>query len=279
MKRIAILIAAFAVLLRAEDHPKEFDPDVSHWLVKEPPPKSNFDEYWGFMNRANMSEIEWCVAADGDRVKATLGEGVIKKIVGDRPAFSLNQSKDGDPLAEPSAVHKVLDGWLASYNRGEFGAAVWWFSADGKDRRAISAHPVNQFIAHQERIFAVEGLAHMGSSEGSVLEFRHKEHLTVETFIELPQSGELVTPLPDGRLCIVASDMLLALSLDGHLEVLIPNARWGSLYPNSAVYVHESQTLFIGMRQFVARYKVTPANHSYDLTVPSKAFMSPYDRE
>jgi hypothetical protein len=279
MKRVAILIAAFAALLRAEDHPKEFDPDVSAWLVITPPANSKSGAYLAFMTRANRRGIEWSVVADANRVKATLSEGVVERIAGDRPAFSLNQSKEGDPSAEPSAVHKVLDGWLASYNRGEFGAAVWWFSADGKDRRAISTHHVNQFITHQERVLAVEGLAHMGSSEGSVLEFRRRDHWTVETFIELPQSGELVTPLPDGRLCVVASDMLLALSLDGHLEVLIPNARWGILSPNSAIYDHASQTLFIGMRQFVARYKVTPANHSYDLTVPSKAFMSPYDRE
>ena len=88
-----------------------------------------------------------------------------------------------------------------------------------------------------------------------------------------------MTPLPDGRLSIVTSGMLLALSMDRHLEVLIPKARWESLYPNSVVYHHQSQTLFIGMRQFVARYKMIPANQSHDLTVPSRAFLSPYDRE
>lgn len=118
----------------------------------------------------------------------------------------------------------------------------------------------------------------MGSSEGSVIEFKRKDHWTVSTLIELPQSGEAVIALPDERLGIVASDMLLALSMDGHLEILIPNARWGSLYPNSIVCDQASQTLYIGMRQFVARYKLTPANHRFDFMVPSKAFLSPYDR-
>jgi hypothetical protein len=225
-----------------------------------------------------MSGIEWNVRLDKNSVKAVLGEGYVEALAGERPKFSLNRSKDGDPREEPNAVHKVSDGWLVSYNRGEFGGAVWWFSADGSDRRAISKHRVSQFITHQKRILAVEGLAHLGSSEGSVIEFTRQEHWTVSTFIDLPQSGEVVVPLPDERLCIVASDMLLALSMDGRLEVLIPNARWGSLYPNSAVYDQASQTLYIGMRQFVARYKVTPANHSFVLTAPSKAFLSPYDR-
>ena len=175
MQCIAILMAAFAALLRAEDLPKNFDPDVSHWLVIEPPLRSNHDEFQGFMNRATMRSIEWSVAAEGNRVKAALSEGVVAKPPGDRPAFSLNL-RNGEAHTEPTAVHQVSDGWLASYNRGEFGGVVWWFSADGKNRRAITTDRVNQFITHQGRVLAVEGLAHMGSSEGSVLEFRRKEH-------------------------------------------------------------------------------------------------------
>jgi hypothetical protein len=277
MKSI-VIAASLTVLATAHEHPKDYDADVTGWQVVTQPSTDKFDEYWGFLNRANMSGIEWSVRLDKGTVKAVLGEGYVEALAGDRPKFSLNQSKDADPRGEPNAVHKVSDGWLVSYNRGEFGGAVWWFSADGSDRRAISKHRVSQFITHQKRVLAVEGLAHLGSSEGSVIEFTRKDHWTVSTFIELPQSGEVVVSLPDERLCIVASDMLLALSMDGRLEVLIPNARWGSLYPNSAVYDQISQTLYIGMRQFVATYKVTPANHSFVLTVPSKAFLSPYDR-
>lgn len=147
MKSIAIA-ALLPVLASAHEHPKDYDADVSHWQVVALPSAEKFDEHWAFLNRANMSGIEWNVRLEKGVVKAVLGEGYVETLADDRPTFSLNLSKDGDPRTEPNAVHRVSDGWLASYNRGEFGGAVWWFSNDGSDRRALSKHRVSQFITH-----------------------------------------------------------------------------------------------------------------------------------
>ena len=44
----------------------------------------------------------------------------------------------------PSA--RVDDGWLVGFNKGEFGAALYWFSADGKQNYKISDHQVWEFF-------------------------------------------------------------------------------------------------------------------------------------
>jgi hypothetical protein len=229
-----------------------------------------------FMYRANWSRDEWVVSKAAGRVRAVLSGDLSNEPQADRPSFSMSAPVGGaNDLHEPTQLLSTGDGWLAAYNRGEFGSVLWWYSLDGKTKYQISKSRVNQFIQHKNRIFAVEGLAHMGFSEGSLIELvKRSGKWTATQFVELPGSGLAITVLPDDRFCIATSDMLLAISLEKHMEILLPNGQWGGLYPNSIAIDADGRNVYIGMRQFVVRYVLGDKEHRTHVLVPALSFLN-----
>ncbi len=275
MKHLTLfLLAATGLCLAADELPKVYEHDVTLWKEVAVPPLSSHDEFERFMQRANLSVIDWEVERSGKSVHASLGEGVRKTPAADRPAFAMEIPVGHKPSVTPTYVLKVSDGWLAGYNQGEFGAALWWFSTNGKQRYKISDHQVNQFVVHKGRIFAAEGLDH-GISFGSMIEINKTAgKWTATTFIDLKSGCYAVAILPDNRFCLITMDKLLAVSLDKAKEELIPYADWGGLYPNSLAVDAKSENIYIGMRQFVASYNLKANDHTFRFLIPSLDFLN-----
>jgi len=203
-----------------------------------------------------------------------------KSAIPERPTFTANEPKYVGPYKSPTSIIRVSDGWLIAYNRGEWGGSLWWFGGDGKDHYKVSGHQVNQFLRYKGRIFAVEGLSHLGSSEGSVIEVALQDkRWKAVTFVQLPASDEAAADLPDGRLCVLTSDMLFALSLDKKLELLLPAPDWTSLQPSSLAVDAKAGVVYIGMRQFVARYRLNETDHQFQYSVPGKEFLNSKDEK
>ncbi|HBJ86653.1 MAG TPA: hypothetical protein DDZ88_22910 [Verrucomicrobiales bacterium] len=277
MKHLAIyILAATGMCLAADELPKVYEHDVTKWKEVPLPSRLSYEERSAFMQRANFSQVEWTVERQEKTVRAVLSSGNNETPETDRPSFSMEIPLGSDPSIVPTQVLKVNDGWLAGYNQGEFGAALWWYATDGKQRYKISDHQVNQFIVHKERIFAVEGLAHMGTDEGSLIEIRHNgNQWAAATFVDLPGCGQTITVLNDDRFCIATMGMLLTVSLDKKMEILIPQGAW--MYfclPHSIALDANSEIIYIGMRQFVVRYNLKANNHSYQFLIPSLDFLN-----
>lgn len=280
MKRLAlVLLTAVGACLAADELPAEYEHDVSLWKQVPVPPRSPNEAYYLFFHRANSSNVEWTVERHEQKVSAVLSYGVVETPPSERPSFEMAMPLRSTPAVIPSQVLKVSDGWLAGYNRGEFGAFLWWFSADGKERYKVSDHQINAFIVHHGRIFAAEGLSHMGLDDGSLIEISQKSgKWTAETFIELPGCGDAVTVLKDDRFCIVTSSMLLAVSLTKKMEVLVPRAEWAyASSVNSIAVDAKSENVYLGMRQFVARYNLKRDDHTYEFLLPSLEFLNKRD--
>jgi hypothetical protein len=178
-----------------------------------------------------------------------------------------------DAKAPARRTLKVSDGWIAAYNQGEFGAAVYWFSKDGKNRKKLSDHQINDFLIEGDRIFAVEGLAHLSLSQGSLIEIKKEDgSWKVEEFLPLPGSGEAIARVGKGDYIIATSDMLLRVNLDREILLLIPNGDWGGLYPSSVAT--DGNYVYIGMRQFIARCKLGKNVQSLDFLVPSSKWLN-----
>lgn len=255
--------------------PPPYDHNVEHWEIVTPPSRESYSEFHGFLYRANYSQAEWSVKRDKQSVMAFLSTENNGDPTSEKPAFEMTIPPKQKPMGNAVYTHKVSDGWLAGFNRGEFGAALWWFSTDGKTSYHISDHQINQFIAYGERVFAVEGLAHLGMSDGSLIEIQKEgEKWVAKTFVELPDSGEAVMLLPDGRFCVVTSQMLLAVTLEKKMELLLPKAEWGTLYPNSIVIDAKGKWVYVGMRQFVVRYDMEANDHSMTYLIPGKEFLN-----
>ncbi|WP_147263561.1 hypothetical protein [Roseimicrobium gellanilyticum] len=230
------------------------------------------------MSRADASRDDWFVSQEGGNVHAKLYTDISNEPLGEWPKFSTGAPVAGDNDLQKPHLFSTEDGWLAVYNRGEFGSSLWWYSLDGKIKYQISEHWVNGFIQHKNRIFAVEGRDSPTSSEGSLIELaKLSGKWTATQIVELPGAGLAVTVLPDDRFCIVTSEMLLAVSLEKRTEVLVPNGHWIRWYPNSITTDAECRNVYIGMRQFVVRYPLGDNEHRAHLLVPAQSFLNTND--
>ena len=109
---------------------------------------------------ANWTFPAWRVFVDGASISAEISESEVP-VQQHRPPFEAA----ADDFRAASRFWPVDDGWLVGFNHGEFGAALYWFSRDGKRHYEISRHHVVTFFALADGIHAIEGLAH-GEVEG-----------------------------------------------------------------------------------------------------------------
>jgi hypothetical protein len=168
---------------------------------------------------------------------------------------------------------RVEDGWLVAFNQGEWGGELRWYSADGKQRRKISYHQVNQFLQTKEAILALEGEPPIGRSTGSVLRLvREKGGWTATTYVKLDEEARAGTVLPDGTLIVATCSRLLRITPTRTIEQLISEHDSAFLYSTSLV-VSESNIVYVGTRTFVVAYDLTKKGQPRKLLVPSRDFL------
>lgn len=240
--------------------------DVSKWQEVDVPAESDQAARMAWLAAANRSEREWHVFTEGGQTRAKLaGEAPERRAA--RPTFTPTAGR----LQNASAFATVDDGWLVGFNQGEFGAALYWFSADGKRSYRISDHQVVDFFSRPDGIHAIQGLAHLGISEGSVIRIARSKagsRWQARSIAPLPFAPYAVSTRRDGATLITLSDSLVSFGADGKIRTLLANAPWGALFPGSSVLSPDEQKLYIGMRQFVGEFDL--AASKLRLLIPSK---------
>ncbi len=181
----------------------------------------------------------------------------------------------------PSAFARVDDGWLIAFNHGEFGAALYWFSRNGNQRYKISDHQVVDFISTPDGILATEGLAHMSSSQGSLIRIAREKgdkQWTAKSLVKLPFAPYAVSLRRNGILLITLSDALVAVTLGDKVKVetLLADADWGSFHPISSALTPDERKLYIGMRQFVGEFDLQTKKLRFLL--PDKQFLNRFPK-
>lgn len=90
MRKIMKTIFLFGLILVAcvaGCHAQEkLDRDVARWTAVQPPPRSDWQKYYDFLNLANHSEHEWIVRQENGKVVASLKDDN-KPSASDAPAF------------------------------------------------------------------------------------------------------------------------------------------------------------------------------------------------
>jgi|GEM_PF-2535042 len=252
-----ILLLALSFCLKSTACPEKYAPAVQNWIsIKKPD-----------LNLANYSGHHWHVEKSGNTVSAQLcsGENHPKLL----PEFDtkIQLHKDGNKIP-PSLTHKVTKGWITAYDRGEFGAAVYWFNEDGSKKQHISDLHINDFQEEGKRILAVTGFA----DRGSLVEFKLNDkgwYLT--ELIKFPASAEAIARVKKDDYIIITTYGILRVNSQNQAKTLIITD-WGGLYPSSLIV--DNNTAYIGMRQFVARYKLTPKNQQIDWLIPTKKWLN-----
>ena len=269
--RIASLVPWFGlglILAWFAANSRDYDPDVTKWIEVQRPTERAEHHIWFYA--ANRSHMIWVVARRGDDVRAHLfGWREILKNAFVPPPFV--------PRAEQFSggrVFHVDDGWLVGFNEGEFGAALYWFSNDGGKKYKISDDQIVDFMATPTGIIAIQGLAHMGMSDGSVVELTKNAETGRWVSKErksLPQAPESFVRSRDGRLFIGLSDSLALLTPDNQLEVLVKSTDW--VRPDTLVTSADESKIYIGTLQYVCEYDMQTKSFRYllpDLTFQNR---------
>jgi hypothetical protein len=248
----------------------EYSRDVTIWQeIPIPPDGQNSDRAaWDFAT--DYSQISWRVYLENARPNAKLVDRPNDDVSNPAP---FNAEADG--FLGASRFKQVDDGWLVGFNHGEFGAALYWFNGDGTHHYKISNHQVVAFFSLPDGIYAVEGLAHMGMSCGSVIRITRpttSAHWEASRVVRLPYAPNTVAVRRDGSIVIALSDSLVSVGPDHQVTTLISNAPWGDLYPSSSILVPDESRLYLGMRQFVG--EVDLATDHLRLLVPSVDFLN-----
>jgi len=247
-----------------------YNPDVTTWEEIKPPPKSRPGDWivWSFA--ANDSPIHWHIKRDENVIRATSTLIPIAQS-SPRPSFV----PTADEFVDANAVQEVDDGWLVGFNQGEFGAALYWFSNDGQQKYKISDDQVVDFMRTPRGIIAIEGLAHLGISGGSLIEIARSPDTKLwrsTTIQKLPEAPEAFVRLSNGTLIVILSDSLASFSQDYAMTVLIKCADWGSLYSTSVAVSPDESKIYIGMRQFVVEVELGTKKVRY--LVPNRTFLN-----
>jgi hypothetical protein len=271
------LLIASLLLFVPGGHASEsaYTDDLATWQAVGIPPASDEAARSIWFSAANRSRHAWHVYTKDGQVRARLAEDMPEPR-GARPTFT---PKVGQ-LERASAFATVDDGWLVGFNQGEFGAALYWFSRDGKRSYKVSDHQVVDFFARPDGIHAIEGLAHLGMSQGSVIRIVRPKaggHWQASTVAKLPFAPDAVSLRRDGTMLITLSSALVAVGADGKIRTLLPNAPWDALYARSSILTPDERKLYIGMRQFVGEFDL--ATNKLRLLVPSKQFLNKLPKE
>jgi hypothetical protein len=228
-----------------------------------------------WFSAANDSKYEW---------RVSLVDGQPRACLATEPSQTPRNEPGFKPQAErfhrASAFASVDDGWLVGFNDGEFGAALYWFSSDGKQNYKISDHQIVDFFSLPTGVHAIEGLAHLGLSQGSVIRIARPkagERWQAGTFAQLPFAPYAISVRRDSFMLITLSDSLVSVDPDRAIQPLLSNAPWSGFYPNSSVLLPNEKELYVGMRQFVGEFDLTTKR--LRLLVPSKEFLNKLSKD
>jgi hypothetical protein len=273
MRRV-ILVVSLGVVLVASAADPEYPGDLDRWQEVSIPDETDPGARMVWFYAANYSKHEWRVVAEHGQIHAQLATATPKHRA--HPKFVPQAGQ----FRGASAFARVDDGWLVGFNQGEFGAALYWFSPDGQRDYKISDHQIVDFFSARDGLRAIEGLAHLGVSEGSIIRMDRSQpgaRWRTSTVTKLPFAPYAISVRRDGTALITLSDSLVAVGNDQEVATLISTPPWAGLYPNSSVLSPSEQKLYIGMRQFVGEFDIT--TKKLRLLIPSYALLNKLPKE
>ena len=165
------------------------------------------------------------------------------------------------------------DGWLVGFNNGEFGGELDWFNPDGTAKYMVSHDQVVAFFTLHGEVHAIEDSL-SDNFFGSVIRLGRTpvgakwNATTVARFTSEPLA---VSVQHDGTLLVALDNSLVSVNSEGRVRTLIADSPWSGLNLQSSVLTTDERSLYLGMRQFVA--KVDLERRDLKLLIPSLAFL------
>jgi hypothetical protein len=205
------------------------------------------------------------------------GESYEMALVDDRPNIKRNRRVSAklpqqlatrlSPDHAQYVTHVFEDdsGWLVMFDHGEFGGGIEWFERQGGEPRQVHVGPatkdaidpqnVNQALADGSSVYVLQGISHLGISEGQLAKvWREHEHFTSHVIARYASEPVAWVPLADGFL-VTTWEAIWHTKLDGTTALVsrLPDIVW---YPTSLARASDG-TLYVGIRGGVLRLTPT----------------------
>ena len=146
----------------------------------------------------------------------------------------------------------ISNGKLVGINRGEWGGKLTFVPADTtKNSMEIKGGNIKFIFTFKDKIYFIEGLAHMGYSGGAMYELYTKNNkFTYNKLVDFDDAPEAYTIYQDKLL--IATHEYFYIVKDFQKELIFQNTFWSSLYPNS-IAVFNDKNVFIGIRSGIVK--------------------------
>jgi hypothetical protein len=211
------------------------------------------------------SKIHWIIEKKNDSIK--IRQNDYNHFKGDSLPFSQKQiAKKIKSIYSIRAVKKVSDGYIVGLNGGEFGGGLWFISKNGKKSYEISSYiRVRQIFEFNNKLYVIRGLAHLGSSYGSLFELKKDTKWKVFKDFQLPDAPEFLI-MEDENILILTTDRLMSFDKNEKLvEILKAPFYWGMYYPSSAIV--DCDNIYIAMRKGILKISEFKSNQNFEWLV------------
>jgi hypothetical protein len=151
---------------------------------------------------------------------------------------------------------KITGGTLVGINRGEFGGQLTFKPTD-TTKKAIDIKRGNiKFIFNfQNKVYFIEGLAHMGYSGGAIFELNTtNNNFTFTELVDFDDAPEAFTIYKDKFL--IATHENFYIVQDFKKELIFKETFWSGLYPNS-IAAFDDENVFVGLRSGIVKLDLT----------------------
>jgi hypothetical protein len=142
---------------------------------------------------------------------------------------------------------KFSKGVLVGVNRGEWGGKLTFIPIDTTKKVAmIKTGNIKFIFAFKDKIYFIEGLAHMGYSGGAIFELDTiGNKFSYKKLIDFDDAPEAFTIYQDKWLIATHQNFYVIKNLKK--EILFKDTFWRSLYPNSIAAIDDKNVL-LGIR-------------------------------
>jgi hypothetical protein len=151
---------------------------------------------------------------------------------------------------------KLSNGTLIGINHGEWGGKLSFQPTDTTEKTVEITEGNIKFIFNfKDKIYFIEGLAHLGTSEGALYELDTKnDSFTYKKLLDFEDAPEAFAIDQDKFLIATHSNFYVV--KDFKKELIFKDAFWGNLYPNS-IAVFDDKNVFLGIRSGIVKLDLT----------------------
>jgi len=225
---------------------------------------------------ANWATQSWDITAVGDAISVSKSSSPMRRDVSAPEAVPEQvrlraASSRLRAIGGTAQFHEVKDGWLVSTDAGEWGASVWWFAADGSTGYEVSREHVVYFVPLGTRIFALTGLAHLGLSKGSLVEFFRDgdDGWKSREIADLGDAPDHFRLESQTALMVLSRSKLLRISTNGHIETLHTGGQWSwAILRKPNTFAVKDDTIYLGLRLIVSKLERKGGRYNEEWYLP-----------